>query len=123
MSAAESHPASTETGAEVLEQWKRFFESGDPEALASLYATDAFLEFSDLSIQAYGRTSILETFRKVLVGSTGAKVLWKNPAVGQGIVAAEYEISAGRIGGAGVAIMGISGAGIVFDKRFLLRVR
>lgn len=103
----------------LLEEWKEAFESGDAEALASLYSTDAFFEVSDLSIRAYGRSSIAEAFRAMMEDSSELEIHWHDPVVGEGIIGAEYEISGGRLGGRGVAIFRASGAGIVFDKRFV----
>lgn len=105
----------------ILEEWKRAFESGDPESLASLYTTDAYFEVSDLSIQAYGRSSILDAFRAVMQDSTEREINWRLPLVGRGIMGVEYEISWDREIERGVAILGVSGSGIVFDKRFIAR--
>jgi hypothetical protein len=114
-----SQESQVSAGEKILKEWKTAFDAADPQALVSLYASDAFFEVSDLSIQAYGRTSILEALREIMKDASNLEIRWRDPVVGEGIIGAEYEISSGRLQGRGVAIIGIFGNAIAFDKRFV----
>ncbi len=107
----------------ILADWKRFFDAGDVEALVGLYCSDAFLEVSDLSVQAYGRSSIAEALERMTRDPEGVSIRWMNPVVQGRLVAAEYEVTGGLLQGRGVALLDVSAAGIVFDKRFVSSAR
>ncbi len=107
----------------ILAEWKRFFDAGDVEALVGLYCSDAFLEVSDLSVQAYGRSSIAEALERMIRDQEDVSIRWTGPVVQGRLVAAEYEATGGLLQGRGLAILGVSAAGIVFDKRFLSGAR
>lgn len=105
----------------ILEEWRRAFRAKDISALASLYGTDAYLEVSDLSLQAYGKSSIVKALSVLVGDSVELDIEWKVPVLGQRLICAEYVVSGGILDGRGVAIIGIEGDRIAFDKRFVTR--
>ncbi|MER3454149.1 MAG: hypothetical protein C4318_03195 [Acidimicrobiia bacterium] len=106
---------------QILKRWRTAFRSKDVAALISLYETDAYLEVSDLSIQAYGRTSVERALQVLVEGPDEVDIEWREPVWSNGIICSEYLLHGGILDGAGVAILGISGERVAFDKRFLMR--
>lgn len=107
---------------ELLVSWKELFERQDADGLAELYRSDALLEVSDLSIQAYGKVSIRELLHRAVEGKDSdvpSLIRWELVAADDRLAAVEYRIEGGLLGGEGLAMFGTAPGGIAFDKRFL----